>query len=136
MGFLSICWGIFIFVGIYGWIISVNNTDLSLACKNDVVWIKVFSVLVLGLVGLSLVAASSSSSVAFALKQCSGIVVIAWFSWQCYGIQIFFKQPICKTQAVHLFGMVFSYIFIVVGACGFCLVCCGGFLAVFKLGGV
>ena len=123
----------------YGlWINSKYNGNTNVACKNDLTWIKVFSIAVAS--SLVLIVASVPGPNDHPLTSCFGalasMTTIFLFIWQCYGLQVWFHQPICNVAEVHSFGLIFTWIFIVINSLLCLCACCAGCVALSMTGWV
>ena len=121
----------------YGlWINSKYNGNTNVACKNDLTWIKVFSIAVAS--SLVLIVASVPGPNDHPLTSCFGalasMTTIFLFIWQCYGLQVWFHQPICNVAEVHSFGLIFTWIFIVINSLLCLCACCAGCVALSMTG--
>ena len=123
-------------VGVYGLsIVDRNKANTNPICKTELRWIRVYCWLIVTCLALGIIAAplGTENPVAVCFGSLGGFLGIFQLGWAAYGIKIFFNVPICPITEIHSFGLVMTWIFIVVSAIS-CCCCCLGSLFVMAAG--
>ena len=123
-------------VGVYGLsIVDRNKANTNPICKTELSWIRVYCWLIVTCLALGIIAAplGTENPVAVCFGSLGGFLGIFQLGWAAYGIKIFFNVPICPITEIHSFGLVMTWIFIVVSAIS-CCCCCLGSLFIMAAG--
>ena len=117
-------------IAIYGLVIDGKFAgNQNAQCVADMHWIRYFSIVALIITGLPLLAAPFDNQGMVTKFSTSLIGSCGLFSlvWSIYGAVVFFKDPVCPEQEIHIFGKVLACFMIVGGslACCWCSVMVG-----------
>ena len=110
-------------IAIYGLVIDGKFAgNQNAQCVADMQWIKYFSIVALITTGLPLLAAPFPNEGMVTKFSTSLVGLCGLFSlvWSIYGAVVFFKDPMCPEQEIHMFGKVLAWFMIVGASLGCC----------------
>ena len=120
----------FCMLGLYIYAIYVGNkfrNDGNLQCKNDGLWLFVFGITAFVNHFNQLISPCFRIE-SFLFKTISALVALGglfMLGWSIYGIELFFKEPICAQQEAHLFGKILAWLSVVSYSIMGCMCFCG-----------
>ena len=76
--------------------------------------------MLLSFVNISMYMIKEQTTVLKILGGFAALTILGSFGWCIYGIELFFKNPICAEQEAHLFGKILAWISVILfSICGF-----------------